>query len=315
MNQKESIEKKLTRSFMKVAAIGAAAALVGLVVMIVMSNRYSYALQNYGFAQGDIGRSMFYFSDVRSSLRAAIGYDEQEAIDKVTRQHDEQKIEFEAAFAQIAETIVSKESRATYEALKSDLTAYWELDDKVMKLGATTDRELCRQAQEIAMNELSTAYHGIYDVLDGLLDRKVSQGDSLSKTLSTISVIVSILVVCVIGGGVFWAIQIGKRISNQIIEPLKELGTRLKAFAGGDLFSPFPSIKTRDEVEDMANDVEEMAGTLEVIIQDIGEVLSQMAGGNYAVKSKASERYVGDFNNLYQSLRDLRDQRKDTLLA
>ena len=91
MNKKESIEKKLTISIFRVATITAAAALIGLIVLIIISNRYSYALTNFGFAQGDIGKAMFEFADIRSSLRAAIGYDDADAIATVVKQHDETK--------------------------------------------------------------------------------------------------------------------------------------------------------------------------------------------------------------------------------
>ena len=87
MFQNERIEKRLTKSFILVSLITAVSAVVGLIALIVMVNRYSYALTNFGFAQGDIGKAMFEFADVRSSLRAAIGYDDQDAIDLVVPQH------------------------------------------------------------------------------------------------------------------------------------------------------------------------------------------------------------------------------------
>ena len=95
MNEQVNIEKKLTKSFFKIAAIAAIVSLFTLSALIVISNRYSYALHNYGFAQGDIGKAMFEFADVRSALRAAIGYDDQDVIDKVVKQHNEKKILFE----------------------------------------------------------------------------------------------------------------------------------------------------------------------------------------------------------------------------
>ena len=71
--QQASIEKRLTRSFVKVSAITVAVAALGLIALLLISSRYSYALHNFGFAQGDIGKTMFEFADLRSSLRAAIG--------------------------------------------------------------------------------------------------------------------------------------------------------------------------------------------------------------------------------------------------
>ena len=74
MFKDEKIEKKLTKSFLMVSLITAVSAVIGLIALVVVANRYSYALKNFGFAQGDIGKAMFEFADVRSSLRATIGY-------------------------------------------------------------------------------------------------------------------------------------------------------------------------------------------------------------------------------------------------
>ena len=150
MKKKENIEKKLTSSFFKVAAIAATAAIVGLIALIVISNRYSYALKNFGFAQGDIGKALFEFADSRSSLRATIGYDDADAIATVVKQHEEGKVKFAEYFAQIEKTVVSEDGRKTYDEIKAELDHYWELDAEIMELGATTDRERCVQAQEMA---------------------------------------------------------------------------------------------------------------------------------------------------------------------
>lgn len=58
----ERIEKKLTKSFLTVSLITAISAVLGLIALIVVANRYSYALTNFGFAQGDIGKAMFELS-------------------------------------------------------------------------------------------------------------------------------------------------------------------------------------------------------------------------------------------------------------
>ena len=315
MNKKENIEKKLTYSFFRVAAIIAAVAVVGLVALIVISNRYSYALTNFGFAQGDIGRAMFEFADLRSSLRATIGYDDEEAIKAVVQQHEEAKVAFEQSFADIENTIVSKDGRKTYDEIKAELTEYWRLDTEIMELGATTDRERCRQAQDIALNELAGIYNSIYVKLENLLDVKVKEGNSLSGTLTAIGWIVAAAIVLGIIGAMVLATRIGKTIAKSIADPLGKLGTRLKTFSEGDLTSPFPMVETGDEVEYMEKDASAMANNLNVLISDIGDVLGEMAGGNYTVTSGVADRYTGDFKKMYQSMRGLRDQMTETLLS
>ncbi len=315
MNKKENIEKKLTTSIFKVSSIIAGSALLALIALIIISNRYSYALQNFGFAQGDIGKAMFEFADIRSSLRAAIGYDDQDAIDAVVKQHDDKMVVFAEYFRQIENTIVSDDGRKTYDEIKSELDAYWALDQRIMELGATTDRELCAQAQELAMNELSAAYNSIYDKLEALLNVKEKKKKSLAQTLMIFQWILAALILCVTAFALYMSTKIGKKVARRISVPLGDLGERLKTFASGDLSTPFPVIETGDEVEDMGADAREMADNLDAIIIDIGTVLGEMASGDYTVRSQASERYTGDFQKLYASMRGLRDQMTETLLS
>lgn len=315
MNERDSIEKKLTRSFFKVASITAAVALLGLIALIVISNRYSYALKNFGFAQGDIGKAMFEFADSRSSLRAAIGYDDADAIAKVVQQHNENKILFEEYFAIIENTIVSEDGRKTYNEISSELDAYWALDQQIMELGATTDRELCRQAQDIALQELAPAYSSIYSKLESLLNVKVTEGNRLSATLTAAGLILSVAIIVVIAISLTLSTKIGKNIAKGIASPLGKLGRRLKTFSAGDLTSPFPLVETGDEVEHMEKDATEMANNLNIIIHDISVVLGEMANGNYAVKSSYSEKYTGDFQKLFESMHGLRDQMVETLTS
>lgn len=315
MNKKESIEKKLTLSIFKVSVLTAIAALLGVIALIVISNRYSYALHNFGFAQGDIGKAMFEFADIRSSLRAAIGYDDQEAIDAVVKQHDEKIAVFNQCLAEVENTIVSSDGRKTYDAIQAELQDYWKLDAEIMELGATTDRALCVQAQELALTKLTTSYDSIYKKLEELLDVKVNEGNRLSGVLTIVGWILVIAVFAVIGVALATATKIGKKVARKISAPLQDLGVRLKTFADGDLSSPFPVIETGDEIETMADDAREMAEKLEAIIHDTGEVLGEMASGNYTVRSKASEHYTGDFQKLYAAMRGLRNQMAETLLS
>lgn len=313
MFQNEKIEKRLSKAFLLVSVVTAISALVGLIAMVIVANRYSYALKNFGFAQGDIGQAMYEFADVRSSLRATIGYDDQDAIDAVVQQHNEAKAAFLENFAKIENTIVSESGRETYDQIEKDLEEYWELDERIMSIGATTDRELCSQAQDIALNELAGVYNEISDEMQGLLTVKVDEGQGLSKTLTILSLILAFVIIAVVVIAIFISIRIGKKIAQGISLPMKELGDRLKMFAQGDLTSPFPEMKSDDEVAEMIQDATEMADTLNVIINDIGEVLGEMESGNYAVKSRASDKYTNDFEKLRMSMRGLRNQMTKTL--
>ncbi len=315
MIKKEKIEKRLVRSFFTVSSITAIAAVVALIAIVVICLRYSYALHNFGFAQGDIGTSMFQFADLRSSLRGAIGYDEQSAIDAVTQQHTEMKAAFEQSFQQIEKTIVSEDGRKTYDAIEAELDDYWKLDSEILALGATTDRELCKQAQDLAMSELSVKYNSIYEKLEELLDVKVKEGNKLSGYLMAACWILVGIIIITIAVAMMASMKIGKKISKKISDPLGELGIRLETFAAGDLTSPFPEINTGDEVEEMGKNAVHMADNLSAIIHDMDTILGKMSGGDYTAKSEVPDRYTNDFQKMYQSMRTLKSQMTKTLTS
>ena len=74
-----------------VALIVSISGVVGGVSGIVVSNRYNYALKNYGFSQGDIGKMMITFADTRSYLRAAIGYQDENLVNSCAENYEKKK--------------------------------------------------------------------------------------------------------------------------------------------------------------------------------------------------------------------------------
>ena len=247
------------------------------------------------------------------SLRAAIGYDNQEAIDAVVSQHDELKTSFKESFATVKDTIVSEDGRQTYEEIEAELEAYMELDAQIMAIGATTDRELCKQAQELALNGLADMYNSIYDKLSWLLSVKVSEGNRLSRQLNIAKWVLAVLILAAIGLAFASSMEIGRRIAKSISGPLKSLGDRLLTFSAGDMTSPFPEIHTGDEVEEMGKHIIDTSEKLTAIIFDMEDALGKMAGGDYTGKSRFPEKYTGDLEKLYLSIRGLREQMADTL--
>ena len=92
--KQQGIKKRLTKGFVKAAVIGAIAAMIGVVALLIAASQYEKALNRYGFTQGDIGKAMTAFSESRSALRAVVGYDEEAVIKKQTELHTEKKEAF-----------------------------------------------------------------------------------------------------------------------------------------------------------------------------------------------------------------------------
>ena len=140
---KLKIGERLKKAFTLISVMMATVSVVGVIAIIVLSNFYADALVDYGFAQGDVGRAMACFADTRSALRGTIGYEEQSAIDSMVAQHDECKAEFTVEFEGLEKSMVTAANKEIYNRLKTELEEYWKLEQQIMDLGATVDREQC----------------------------------------------------------------------------------------------------------------------------------------------------------------------------
>lgn len=310
---KYRIKERLTRSFVIASGIPAAVAAAVLVVMIVIAVLYSMVLRDYGFAQGDIGKTMTYFSETRSALRACIGFDDDAFIENAKSVHDNNVKLFEESFADLEKTMVSAANKELYKEISDKLPAYWMLDQEIMELGATSDEARSKEAQLRAMNELLPSYNEINELLTQIMNGKVDMGNSTASFFMILSIALAVAAAVIIVLAIVISIRLGMNIATNISNPLKQLGDRLENFAKGDLFSPFPAAETEDEVSDMVTSAKDMANSLEFIISDLETILGQMAASDYTVRSKDSTRYVGDFKQLYDSSKQLRDCMVETM--
>lgn len=311
--KKMKIKKRLTAGFMIVSGITAAAAVVACIVLVVISSLYANALTNYGFVQGDIGKAMTAFSETRSATRAVIGYTQESIVEQSLATHDGKKVEFESYMEKIGKKLTSAEERAIYKEVTSELVDYWEKDSEIIELGSTTNYSKSKTAQTMANDELGPMFDEIYSDLSKLMGEKVEQGDGLRTTLGILEIIFMALIIVAVISAFIISTRMGRSIAGEIAEPLGALSARLQTFAQGDLQAPFPQVETEDEVADMVAEAGMMAGNLHTIIRDAGEMLDAMADGNYAVRARIPEKYVGDFAILMDAMREMNHRMNDTL--
>ncbi len=310
---KYRIKERLVRGFVIASGIPAVVAVVALVVMIIVAMRYSNALKVYGFAQGDVGKAMTYFGETRSTLRGVIGYDDEAVIESLKASHTASIENFTSSFEALEKAMVSEENKKVYADISSKLSTYWALDNEIIVQGGVTDREQCAIAQERAINELAPLYEDINDDLIEIMNIKVDRGNSTSTILTVVCIVLGIAIAVIIIIAIFTSIKLGRNIAENISAPLTQLSDRLELFAEGDLSTPFPETQSDDEVADIIGSAKDMSETLIFVIYDLEYILGEMSNSNFVIRSKDSERYKGEFRQIFDSLKQLRDNMVDTL--
>lgn len=96
-------------------------------------------------------------------------------------------------------------------------------------------------------------------------------------------------------------------ITNRLTRPIKEIELAADKLSAGDLNAAV-TYTSKDELGSLSNSIRILITALHSIIGDVGFLLDEMASGNFMVKSKNPNGYVGDFAVLLQSMRKLRDR-------
>ncbi len=316
MDSKLRIKERLIKAFRRVMMVASIAAIAGAIALMVVNSKYSSALVNYGFSQGDIGKAMTSFTGTRAYMLAAIGYEDEDGIQSAIQGHDEMKAKFvDTYWPTVADTLTTASEKESYNTLTEELNNYWTIEEQVLAKGSSTDSKLSAEAQEMARDQLEPIYDEVYSQLADLMNVNVNQGNSLSSSLNILSWVLLIVIAVIIVFAVVYSSKMGADIAKGIADPLNALSDRLTQFAQGDLSSPFPEVDSEDEVADMTRTAVGMGTKLQEIIDDAGNILGEFSKGNYRVVSKVREDYVGDFEVLLTSMRDLKSQMIETLTA
>jgi len=313
MEVKNPIRKRLNKGFSLITIVCCIALVLCDIAIFAMSSQYEHAMSNYGFSQGDIGKAMVTFSEARSSLRAVISYKSTTEINSEKKEYQTKKQLFDTYLSEVEKSMVTKEGKESYANIVSKLDDYWNMSDSILKIASTSDPAACENAQKQEYEVLGPKYDELYNDMKELMNLNVNMGDDLEDILFVIKIVLGVLVLVIIGGSIITSKRIGAKIADQIEKPIADLAERLKRFSQGDLDSPFPEQNNEDEVAFMNDVAKEMAANLNLIISDLSRLMSLMADGNFAISTEMEDKYVGEFVELLESIRNMNRKMNSTL--
>ena len=122
------------------------------------------------------------------------------------------------------------------------------------------------------------------------------------------SIILTILVVILVVLATFpVAVKVGRSISG----PIQSCVVQLEKMADGDLHTPSPQVKSRDETSQLATALETMLSRLNDVAQDVTHHLGKMAQGDF--RENITCTYRGDFVAMEQSIKAIHSSLRNTL--
>ena len=122
------------------------------------------------------------------------------------------------------------------------------------------------------------------------------------------SILLTVLVVLLVVLATFpVAVKVGKSISG----PIQSCVARLEQMADGDLHTPAPQVKSKDETAKLAKALETMLARLNDVARDVTHHLGKMAQGDF--RESIDRTYWGDFVSMEQSIKAIHSSLRNTL--
>lgn len=118
-----------------------------------------------------------------------------------------------------------------------------------------------------------------------------------------------ILVTCIL---CVFVILISTILSRSIAKPIVRCANRLRALSQGDLKSPVPEVKSKDEVRILSDSIAALIENFRSMVDEIGMVLGAIANGDLTKEAVGAD-YPGDFSDLQYYLRVINEKLNTTL--
>lgn len=301
------IKKRLISGFLFVIVISVAIIIAALVQMNAQRANYNDILK-YQVGANDL------ISEIR--LDAAIAA--RNVRDMALKPGDSSNSELEASVNELLSDMDAqiKELEDIYPLDKAQLQDYIDSVNKwgdelpnilnaINRGDGETAISLIKNSCTPQLNDMATKAKAI----DNLLTQ--AQNDAVDaqarNSLISIGVIIAVMAVATI-----LVLGTAFKLVKGIMEPTEEVRKALMGFSEGKLDIPV-NYESKNELGDMCNALRSSQDTLSAVIEDICYLLGEMANGNFDVRSRATDKYVGALGAVLESIRKINHNLSDTL--
>ncbi|WP_268058607.1 methyl-accepting chemotaxis protein [Caproiciproducens galactitolivorans] len=303
------IGKRLMLTFILVAIISGIGGCVGYAVMTKLNAEYTNALENYGFAQGDIGRLSAEFNSARAVTRDIVIYTDVHKIQETETKLNESSMLINHYLTQIQKEMVSEKEKSYYNAISNDIASYNEARARGVALAKQNKKT---EAQDLLTNEAGPISTKLSTEINNLLNSKTEEGNQLAQQLAKQMQIARIAIISIILLSFIISVLIALRIAKSISKPITEMKEAAQRMADGDLNSQI-AIDSKNEIGMLGQAFSQSVSSINMYISDIQRNLHEVELGNLTVKSQID--YIGDYSNLKKSLEGIIAFFNDTLVS
>ncbi|MEF9941342.1 MAG: methyl-accepting chemotaxis protein [Lachnospiraceae bacterium] len=169
---------------------------------------------------------------------------------------------------------------------------------------------------EQATTILNTTYADTYaktaeaaDALYKNADTRAINFDATSQRTTKLSLVICLVL---LGISLILAIVMAIIATRSITRPMKKVEAAMNEMASGSLDISI-DYDSKDELGVLSQKIVFTIGAISTIVNDISYLLGEMADGNFDIKSKAVDIYIGDYAPILTAVRNINNKLSDTL--
>lgn len=194
-----------------------------------------------------------------------------------------------------------------------------ELDSAIAELKASRT-ELMALARANKNDEALELFNGEYDditekvqdILIEIGDMSGSAADNDYSTALAVGIIAALITAAIFVLAVIISVRIRKALVQIIMEPMSQIELAAENLRRGKLDVDI-TYESEDEFGKLANNLKESCHSLHAIVSDAGRLLTEMSKGNFNVNTEIEDQYVGEFESLILSIRNMNRKLNETL--
>ncbi len=274
------VQKRMTISFSIVVGLSSVAAIVAVLLLLFVNYRYSKALENNGFIQGDVGYCATYLNEERILIRDVVMLTDQSVVKakKELLAEADEKIAF--YFQEMYDKLESAEEKAIAQDMITKLEEYHALRKKILELNESGNKV---DAFVLLQGEAGDVANALVQDAEKLLAINVEMGDSVSDSLNIFCLILVLVIIMVLIMAVVVGTLFARYIAADIAKAIEKIRSAAKKLAIGDLDIQV-DLFDENEFGEMAKDFNVAVSKLKEYIECINYGLTEIADGNFTVR-------------------------------
>ncbi len=209
-----------------------------------------------------------------------------------------------------------KELEAVYplkdNALNEYITAVKAWENELPNIITAVNRGDGERAIDLIRNDCTPQLDAMADMAQKVSANLTEERDHAIEVQQMSVVIAAVIVVVIMVISTILIFLMNLSIIKSIVRPVEQVRTALVGFSEGNLEIPV-EFESKNELGDMCRALRTSQHVLSEVIGDICRLVEEMGNGNFNVRTKDENMYVGALKSVLTSIRAINHNLSDTL--